>query len=156
MSRFLFLDSVVIEMLHVWQRDGGVLRVYPSQLTDNSVDVQPMLDRIVFFWSDGRTPHEVQPAYRDRWLVAPSVYLQPASRTHRTMSDIGRQFIIKHVHVAEEDFYSAKAELCDHCCLSVCLFVRLAVCLCLSVCLTYKRVNGCRPNMVVSHRQGSG
>ena len=56
------------------------------------------------------------------------------------MSDIGRQFIIKHVHVAEEDFYSAKAELCDHCCLSVCLFVRLSVCLSVwlsvSVCLS--------------------
>jgi len=48
------------------QTDGGVLRMYPSQLPDNSVDVEPMFDRILFFWSDGRTPHEVLPAYSDR------------------------------------------------------------------------------------------
>lgn len=48
------------------QRDGGVLRMYPSQLPDKSVDVEPIFDRIIFFWSDSRTPHEVQPAYRDR------------------------------------------------------------------------------------------
>jgi len=44
--------------------------MYPSQLPHNSVDVEPLFDRIVLFWSDGRTPHEVQPAFRNRspWL----------------------------------------------------------------------------------------
>jgi len=50
------------------ETDGGLLRMYPSQLTD-SIDIEPKFDRIIFFWSDQRTPHEVLPAYRERYAI---------------------------------------------------------------------------------------
>jgi len=49
--------------------------MYPSQLPHSSVDVEPVFDRILLFWSDSRTPHEVQPAYRNRLpMFAVSIY----------------------------------------------------------------------------------
>jgi len=41
------------------EADGGVLRLHRA---DGDVDVEPLLDRCVIFWSDHRTPHEVHPA----------------------------------------------------------------------------------------------
>ena len=37
---------------------------------EGSVDVEPLLDRLVCFWSDARTPHEVLPAARERLAVS--------------------------------------------------------------------------------------
>jgi len=49
--------------------DGGSLRIY-SQLTKGRVmQVDPIFDRVVFFWSDSRNPHEVLPANRPRYAV---------------------------------------------------------------------------------------
>lgn len=53
----------------VGERDGGILRMFPALLPENAVDVEPVFDRVVFFWSDHRTPHEVQPAHRPRYAV---------------------------------------------------------------------------------------
>ena len=47
------------------QKDGGLLRIYPSQWKQVA-DIEPKFDRMLFFWSDRRNPHEVQPAYRTR------------------------------------------------------------------------------------------
>uniref|UniRef100_A0A3Q4BEP0 hypoxia-inducible factor-proline dioxygenase n=1 Tax=Mola mola TaxID=94237 RepID=A0A3Q4BEP0_MOLML len=32
-------------------------------------DVQPLFDRLLFFWSDRRNPHEVQPSYSSRYAI---------------------------------------------------------------------------------------
>jgi hypoxia-inducible factor prolyl hydroxylase len=32
-------------------------------------DIEPVFDRILFFWSDRRNPHEVQPAHRTRYAI---------------------------------------------------------------------------------------
>jgi hypoxia-inducible factor prolyl hydroxylase len=32
-------------------------------------DIEPIFDRVVFFWSDRRNPHEVQPAFRTRYAI---------------------------------------------------------------------------------------
>ena len=47
-------------------QDGGTLRLYP-ETSEYPMDVEPKADRIVFFWSDRRNPHEVMPVYRNRY-----------------------------------------------------------------------------------------
>ncbi|TKR60834.1 hypothetical protein L596_028021 [Steinernema carpocapsae] len=47
---------------------GGALRLYPSTSREH-VDIEPIADRLIFFWSDYRNPHEVQPVYRKRFAI---------------------------------------------------------------------------------------
>ncbi|KAJ2942047.1 hypothetical protein O0L34_g673 [Tuta absoluta] len=47
---------------------GGLLRVFPEG-TDQVADIAPIFDRMLFFWSDRRNPHEVQPAYATRYAI---------------------------------------------------------------------------------------
>ncbi|XP_063627578.1 egl nine homolog 1 [Cydia splendana] len=50
------------------ERCGGLLRVFPEGL-DEVANIKPLFDRMVFFWSDRRNPHEVQPAYETRYAI---------------------------------------------------------------------------------------
>lgn len=53
-----------------WQpADGGNLRIFSKCMNGAVADVMPIFDRVVFFWSDSRNPHEVLPAYRSRYAV---------------------------------------------------------------------------------------
>ncbi|XP_014679770.1 PREDICTED: egl nine homolog 3-like [Priapulus caudatus] len=47
---------------------GGLLRIYPEG-QDRVADIEPILDRLLFFWSDRRNPHEVRPAYATRYAI---------------------------------------------------------------------------------------
>lgn len=47
---------------------GGALRLYPES-SAAPMDIDPQGDRLVFFWSDRRNPHEVQPVYRNRYAT---------------------------------------------------------------------------------------
>ncbi|KAB1277153.1 Egl nine-like protein 3 [Camelus dromedarius] len=47
------------------QLHGGVLRIFPEGKSFIA-DVEPIFDRLLFFWSDRRNPHEVQPSYATR------------------------------------------------------------------------------------------
>lgn len=49
-------------------RDGGLLRMFPVGM-DEVANIEPLFDRVLFFWSDRRNPHEVLPAYRDRFAI---------------------------------------------------------------------------------------
>ncbi|XP_026760833.2 egl nine homolog 1 [Galleria mellonella] len=49
-------------------RCGGLLRVFPEG-TNQVADIAPIFDRMLFFWSDRRNPHEVQPAYQTRYAI---------------------------------------------------------------------------------------
>ncbi|KAM6366424.1 egl nine homolog 1 isoform 7-T7 [Alca torda] len=50
---------------------GGILRIFPEGKAQFA-DIEPKFDRLLFFWSDRRNPHEVQPAFATRG-VAPSL-----------------------------------------------------------------------------------
>uniref|UniRef100_A0A1I7XN28 hypoxia-inducible factor-proline dioxygenase n=1 Tax=Heterorhabditis bacteriophora TaxID=37862 RepID=A0A1I7XN28_HETBA len=49
-------------------KDGGMLRLYP-ETSATPMDIDPRADRLVFFWSDRRNPHEVMPVYRNRFAI---------------------------------------------------------------------------------------
>ncbi|XP_076226247.1 HIF prolyl hydroxylase isoform X2 [Nomia melanderi] len=51
------------------KRNGGLLRIFPEGWRDQVADIEPLFDRILFFWSDRRNPHEVQPAYKTRYAI---------------------------------------------------------------------------------------
>ncbi|KAL4237791.1 Egl nine 1 [Mactra antiquata] len=48
--------------------DGGLLRIFPEG-TNRVANVEPKFDRLLFFWSDRRNPHEVLPACKTRFAV---------------------------------------------------------------------------------------
>ncbi|CAG4984571.1 unnamed protein product [Colias eurytheme] len=50
------------------KRCGGLLRVFPEG-TNQVADIAPIFDRMLFFWSDRRNPHEVQPAFATRYAI---------------------------------------------------------------------------------------
>ncbi|XP_072314227.1 prolyl hydroxylase EGLN3 [Eucyclogobius newberryi] len=47
---------------------GGVLRIFPEG-KPYEVDIEPLFDRLVLFWSDRRNPHEVLPSHATRYAV---------------------------------------------------------------------------------------
>ncbi|XP_056152201.1 egl nine homolog 3 [Lampris incognitus] len=47
---------------------GGVLRIFPEG-QGYVVDIEPLFDRLLLFWSDRRNPHEVQPCYATRYAI---------------------------------------------------------------------------------------
>ncbi|KAJ9578784.1 hypothetical protein L9F63_004992 [Diploptera punctata] len=48
---------------------GGLLRIFPEGWSDQVANIEPLFDRILFFWSDRRNPHEVQPAHQTRYAI---------------------------------------------------------------------------------------
>ncbi|XP_041106744.1 egl nine homolog 1-like isoform X1 [Polyodon spathula] len=47
---------------------GGLLRIFPEGKAQYA-DIEPRFDRLLFFWSDRRNPHEVQPAFSTRFAI---------------------------------------------------------------------------------------
>lgn len=43
-------------------------RIFPEH-GSSVAEVEPKFDRIIFFWSDRRNPHEVQPSHRTRYAI---------------------------------------------------------------------------------------
>lgn len=48
--------------------DGGELRLHP--LGGEVIDVPPLGNRLVVFFSDARVPHEVLPSHADRYALS--------------------------------------------------------------------------------------
>ncbi|XP_043277569.1 egl nine homolog 1-like [Venturia canescens] len=52
------------------EKNGGLLRIFPEGWRRDMVaNIEPLFDRLLFFWSDRRNPHEVQPAYKTRYAI---------------------------------------------------------------------------------------
>jgi len=51
------------------EKDGGALKIYSACVEGVVAQVDPIFDRIIFFWSDRRNPHEVLPAFRERYAI---------------------------------------------------------------------------------------
>jgi len=49
--------------------DGGSLKIYSQVNKGKVIQIDPVFDRVVFFWSDARNPHEVLPANKPRFAV---------------------------------------------------------------------------------------
>lgn len=54
---------------YVASRDGGALRIYKPD-GSGFYEVEPLFGRLIVFWSDCRTPHEVLPCYRERFAIS--------------------------------------------------------------------------------------
>ncbi|CAI2354356.1 unnamed protein product [Caenorhabditis sp. 36 PRJEB53466] len=64
-------------------KDGGALRLYP-ETSKTPMDIDPRADRLVFFWSDRRNPHEVMPVYRHRYAI--TIWYMDRSERDRAMA----------------------------------------------------------------------
>lgn len=53
------------------------------------VDIAPQFDRILFFWSDRRNPHEVQPAHRTRYAI--TLWYHDAVERERALKSYQRE-----------------------------------------------------------------
>jgi len=51
------------------QRDGGILKISSTFVKGVVAQVEPLFDRVIFFWSDMRNPHEVMPSFRERYAI---------------------------------------------------------------------------------------
>ncbi|CAG5128393.1 unnamed protein product [Candidula unifasciata] len=50
------------------RQHGGLLRIYPEG-SDRVANIEPKFDRLLFFWSDRRNPHEVEESFRERYAI---------------------------------------------------------------------------------------
>ncbi|XP_005090786.1 egl nine homolog 1 [Aplysia californica] len=50
------------------RQHGGLLRIYPEG-EDRVANIEPKFDRLLFFWSDRRNPHEVEQAFKERYAI---------------------------------------------------------------------------------------
>eukprot|EP00088_Acartia_fossae_P000351 TRINITY_DN1013_c0_g1_i2.p1 TRINITY_DN1013_c0_g1~~TRINITY_DN1013_c0_g1_i2.p1 ORF type:complete len:422 (-),score=58.65 TRINITY_DN1013_c0_g1_i2:177-1442(-) len=51
------------------KEDGGSLKIYSQVNNGRVITIDPVFDRVIFFWSDARNPHEVLPSNRPRYAV---------------------------------------------------------------------------------------
>nr|WNL52995.1 prolyl 4-hydroxylase 2B [Sinonovacula constricta] len=95
------------------QKDGGVLRVLPSN-APTYVDVAPVANRLLFFWSDRRNPHEVQPAFKTRYAI--TVWYMDETERNLAKQDLAKEEQVLSDKRGEYELAAhkkEKAELCQ-------------------------------------------
>ena len=67
------------------QSDGGTLHIYPEN-ESRIASIEPTFDRLLFFWSDRRNPHEVMPTTKTRWTCVHLMETNPnqVAKKHNT------------------------------------------------------------------------
>lgn len=94
--------------------DGGKLRVYKPTC---KYDVEPLFNRLLLFWSDMRTPHEVMPSNAVRYAVT-MWYFDKKQREqakqrqkYQNMGEFGCEIVIKDLISKKEERDRAQLKL---------------------------------------------
>lgn len=90
-----------------WCEDnGGKLRIYREK---GHIDVEPVLNRLLMFWSDGRNPHEVLPAYFTRYAITiwyfDAEQRRKAKERHKydAMGNLEAEFALRNVEAKKKE-----------------------------------------------------
>ena len=107
--------TVIYYLNQGWSEvNGGKLRIYRET---SHVDVEPILNRLLMFWSDGRNPHEVLPAYCTRYAITiwyfDAEQRQKAKELHRhnIIGDLDAEFALRDVEAKRKERDLAEAKL---------------------------------------------
>lgn len=68
-------------------------RIFPEHGKDVAY-IEPIFDRIIFFWSDRRNPHEVQPSHRTRYAI--TVWYFDADEREKALTRYRRKKDMQH------------------------------------------------------------
>lgn len=107
--------TVIYYLNQGWDEDnGGKLRIYRE---DGNIDVEPVLNRLLLFWSDGRNPHEVLPAYCTRYAI--TIWYFDAEQRRRAkelhkynlMGNLEPEFALRDVEAKRKARDSAEGKL---------------------------------------------
>jgi hypoxia-inducible factor (prolyl hydroxylase) len=80
------------------ESDGGKLRMFRGA---NHIDIEPIFNRLLLFWSDERNPHEVLPANFHRYAATVWYFDKEERREakelqkHKLMGEFGIEVVIK-------------------------------------------------------------
>lgn len=101
--------TVIYYLNQGWCEDvGGKLKIYRPD-DSNSINVEPVLNRLLLFWSDGRNPHEVLPAYFTRYAITIWYFdadqRRRAKQLHKfeTMRDLDVEFALRDVEAKRKE-----------------------------------------------------
>lgn len=107
--------TVIYYLNQGWGEDsGGKLRIYRE---NGHVDVEPVLNRLLMFWSDGRNPHEVLPAYCTRYAITIWYFDAEERRRakelhrHNVMEGLEAEFALRDVEAKRKERDLAEAKL---------------------------------------------
>lgn len=107
--------TVIYYLNQGWGEDnGGKLRIYRE---DGNIDVEPVLNRLLLFWSDERNPHEVLPAYCTRYAI--TIWYFDAEQRRRAkelhkydlMGNLEAEFALRDVEAKRKARDSAEGKL---------------------------------------------
>ncbi|CAB3397958.1 unnamed protein product [Caenorhabditis bovis] len=89
-------------------KDGGTLRLYP-ETSMTPMDIDPRADRLVFFWSDRRNPHEVMPVYKPRYAI--TIWYMDKEEREKALARSKEEAAAKKKAQLSEDALPAKKNL---------------------------------------------
>uniref|UniRef100_T1IPS4 hypoxia-inducible factor-proline dioxygenase n=1 Tax=Strigamia maritima TaxID=126957 RepID=T1IPS4_STRMM len=75
------------------EEQGGILRIFPTDNEEKVANIIPIFDRLIFFWSDRRNPHSVDPSYKTRYAITLWYFDQDEQERHR--AKLGKVTIVQ-------------------------------------------------------------